>query len=160
MFTLIVIAVVVLAPGLGLEIRGLGLGWHGLDNMSLRLFGTKTERVSTTQKHTKNIPYMKNVKPEKWRWNWRISQSTIKIWIWRSFIKLHKNLKNLNWTFKVFKKNLKTRFLQPNSTALVAGTNTSKMMNKRIARFGQCRDLVDASHQTADTLPIGYTRYM
>jgi len=39
----------------------------------------------------KNMPYVKNTtcKREKLRRNWWISKITVKIWIWRSFIKLH-----------------------------------------------------------------------
>ena len=61
---------------------------------------------------------------EKWRWNWYMSQITTKIRIWRLFIKLHnkyflKTLKTQTGLLSFLLKNLKPRYLKPNSTALV-----------------------------------------
>jgi len=77
---------------------------------------------------------------EKWRWNWWISQITIKILIWGLFIKLHKikNLKNLKWAFEVLrlKKLKKLRFLKPNSTTVAYRHSDCANTQKPLGRLG------------------------
>jgi len=49
----------------------------------------KVRPPESTRKHPIGLHNKKHyTKTEKWRWSWWISQITIKIWIWRSLIKL------------------------------------------------------------------------
>ena len=67
--------------------------------LSVRFFGMKTEHESTTQKHMKNIPYMKNTM-------WKVKNEDEIDESHRSQLQFEYDVHLLNYTIKI--KNIKT----------------------------------------------------